>query len=102
MNKLLEFLQEDNGGFSATRLAFLVWSVGVRVVWIIESLTSQVLARIATILDILMTGKVIQEFGEKPDVFDSGNPPVASTPTPGTHPQCVRLQIPPNDSATSS
>jgi len=34
------FLQEDNGNFSATRLAFLLWIIG--------------------------TGKVVQKFGEKP------------------------------------
>ena len=80
MNKLSEFLQEDNGGFSATRLAFLLWAVGVLVVWIIESLSSKSLERIdptvTTILGILMTGKVVQKFGEKP--CDSG--PEASTP----------------------
>jgi hypothetical protein len=70
MNRLSEFLQEDNGGFSATRLAFLLWVVGVLVVWIIDSISSKTLERIdpsvTAILGILMTGKVVQKFGEKP------------------------------------
>jgi hypothetical protein len=69
MNKLLEFLQEDNGGFSATRLGFLLWVVGVLIVWMITSLKSMTLAPIdssvATVIGILMTGKVVQKFGEK-------------------------------------
>jgi hypothetical protein len=71
MNRILEFLQENNGGFSATRLALLLWVVGVLVVWIIDSLKSGTLApidsSIATVIGILMTGKVVQKFGEKDD-----------------------------------
>ena len=80
MNRLLEFVQEDNGGFSSTRLAFLVWAFAVLVVWIVASVTSQpmALARIdpsvTTILGILMTGKVVQKFGEKPDTTAPGTP----------------------------
>jgi hypothetical protein len=70
MNRLPEFLQEDDGGFSATRLAFLLWVGGVLIVWIIDSLSSKTLERIdptvTTIIGILMTGKVVQKFGEKP------------------------------------
>jgi hypothetical protein len=73
MNRILEFFQEDNGGLSATRLAFLYWALGVLIVWIVESLASKpmVIAKIdsnvTTILGILMTGKVVQKFGEKPE-----------------------------------
>jgi len=69
-DRLLEFVEEDNGGLSATRLAFLLWTIGVFIVWIIDSLrqgTLQVVTGdIATIIGILMTGKVVQKFGEKP------------------------------------
>ncbi len=90
MNKLLEFLQEDNGGFSSTRLAFLLWVFGVLVVWIIASVTSQpmTLARIdpsvTTVLGILMTGKVVQKFGEKPESPPGGGsaPGAAAPPVP--------------------
>lgn len=68
--KVLEFLQEDNGGFSASRLAFLLWALGVLVVWIANSLHGHTLQEIpetvVTIIGVLMTGKVAQKFGEKP------------------------------------
>lgn len=68
--KILEFLQEDSGDFSASRLAFLLWIVGVLVVWLITSVKSGSLNEIpdsvATVMGILMTGKVVQKFGEKP------------------------------------
>jgi hypothetical protein len=89
MNRLLEFVQEENGGFSSTRLAFLIWALGVLAVWIIASVTAQPIAltridpSVTTVLGILMTGKVVQKFGEKPD--NSAAPPPA--PTPGTPPR---------------
>ncbi len=68
--KILEFLQEDSGGFSASRLAFLIWIAGVLVVWLITSIKSSSLQEIpdsiSTVIGILMTGKVVQKFGEKP------------------------------------
>ena len=68
--KILEFLQEDNGNFSSSRLAFLLWVVGVLLVWAIASIKSGSLLDIpesvATVIGILMTGKVVQKFGEKP------------------------------------
>jgi hypothetical protein len=83
MNKFLEFFQEDNGGFSATRLAFLLWAAGVLIVWFAASLGEQPMRlapidpSVITLLGILMTGKVVQKFGEKP-----GGPPEA-TPASG-------------------
>ncbi len=79
---LLEFFQEDNGGLSATRLAFLLWVAGVLTVWIISSLTNGKLqpidSSVTTILGILMAGKVVQKFGEKPtqpsSPVNAGNP----------------------------
>ena len=76
--KLDEFVQEDNGGFSATRLALLLWAGGVFVVWAYESLRKgDILALngdVATILGILMSGKVVQKFGEKPAADDPAKP----------------------------
>lgn len=70
--KIHEFLQEDNGGFSSSRLAFLLWALGVLIVWIVISVKSAGLQEIpdsvAMVLGILMTGKVAQKFGEKPRV----------------------------------
>jgi hypothetical protein len=70
--KLYEFLQEDNGNFSSTRLAFLLWTIGVLIVWSITSLHSTtglaVLPEsIVIIIGLLMTGKVVQKFEEKPN-----------------------------------
>lgn len=68
--KIEEFLQEENGGFSSTRLAFLLWAVGVLIIWIINSAKSGILqpidGSVITIMGILMGGKVVQKFGEKP------------------------------------
>jgi len=33
MNKLAEFFQDNEGGLSATRLAFLLWTIGVLAAW---------------------------------------------------------------------
>lgn len=67
--KIMEFLQEDNGSFSATRLAFLLWLIGVLATWIFISIKNSSLTTIPdsviTLIGILMTGKVVQKFGEK-------------------------------------
>lgn len=69
--KLSSFLEDNSGGFSATRLAFLLWALGVLAVWIYSSIKNNSLQAIdgsvTTILGILMTGKVVQRFGENSD-----------------------------------
>jgi hypothetical protein len=69
--KPISFLQDNSGGLSATRLAFLLWAVGVLIVWIYSSIQQDKLAEIdrtvVTVLGILMTGKTVQRFGEKSD-----------------------------------
>lgn len=76
--KLLEFLQEDNGGFSASRLAFLLWICGALIAWLVTSITSYSLQEIpdsvVMIIGILMTGKVTQKFGEEPPKKNSEKP----------------------------
>jgi hypothetical protein len=66
----LQFLQEDNGSFSSSRLAFLLWAIGTLLVWVVVSYklnSLQVIPEsVITIIGILMTGKVVQKFGEKP------------------------------------
>ena len=65
----LQFLQDGQGVFSSTRLAFLLWAIGVLAVWMIESLHAGNLAHIdesvIIVLSALMTNKVIQKFAEK-------------------------------------
>jgi len=67
--RALEFLQGGHKGFSATRLAFLLWAVGVLVVWMADSISQGQLApidySIVTMIGILMGGKTLQRFGEK-------------------------------------
>jgi hypothetical protein len=71
--KALEFLQEDNGGFSATRLGFLLWVVGTMITWSVCSIKTGTLlelpSSIEVILGILMSGKVVQKFAEKPGIM---------------------------------
>ena len=69
LSRLAEFLEAPDGSFSATRLAFLAWALGVLVVWISVSFARNSLQPInpsvTYVLGILMTGKVIQRFREK-------------------------------------
>jgi hypothetical protein len=75
--KFSSFFEDNSGGFSATRLAFLLWAVGVLAVWIYSSIQQGKLAEIdktvVTVLGILMTGKAAQRFGEKPDSSDDNS-----------------------------
>lgn len=68
MPKITQFLQEGDGQFSATRLGFLLWVIGVLIVWVIDSLISKTLQpipeQVQVLIGILMTGKVVQRFGE--------------------------------------
>jgi hypothetical protein len=68
MSKFLEFFQDGDGLLSATRLSFLLWVIGLLVVWVIESISNKTLQAIpesvAAIIGVLMTGKVVQSFSE--------------------------------------
>jgi len=63
------FVKEETGKFSATRLAFVAWSLIVLVMWAIVSYQQGELAEInnsiVSILGVFMSGKVVQRFGEK-------------------------------------
>ena len=66
--KLGEFFQDGNGTLSATRLGFLLWVIGVLVIWIVDSLNSTPMAlqkidqSVLTLIGILMGGKAVQSF----------------------------------------
>ena len=66
---LKQFVKEDNGKFSATRLSFVAWSLVILVMWAFVSFQRQELVvidnSIVSILGVLMSGKVVQRFGEK-------------------------------------
>ena len=69
--KILEFLQEDSGALSSTRLLFLIWGIGGFVLWVLVSLrlTPPGFAPLSWeyIGVVLSLGgvKVVQKFGEK-------------------------------------
>src|SRR3954466_4456399 len=79
MAGLSEFVQETDGSFSATRLGFLAWVLGVLVAWIATSADHRALQPIpesvAAVLGVLMTGKMVQRFGEN-------QPPPPAPPAP--------------------
>ena len=82
MSKLAQFFQEDNGTFSATRLAFLTWVFGALIMWGVSSFQSpdrkmqEVPQSVQVLIGILMTGKVVQKFREEePEAAASKNAP---------------------------
>ncbi|HEX5394139.1 MAG TPA: hypothetical protein VFW68_12700 [Rhodocyclaceae bacterium] len=86
MNRSIEFLQDGDGRLSATRLGFLLWTIGLLVVWIISSVTNNTLQPIpesvAAIVGVLMTGKVVQSFGENSTCSSAPHEPQPPTPAP--------------------
>lgn len=66
---MLDFFRDESGKFSSTRLAFLVWALGAFIIWAIVSMKNWSLAglpiELLAVFGMLMTGKVIQVFGEK-------------------------------------
>ncbi len=68
-SKPLGFLQDSTGNFSSTRLAFLVWAIGVLACWayvVVKSLAlPPIPTEVVTVLGILMTGKVVQKYTEQ-------------------------------------
>ncbi|WP_237152403.1 hypothetical protein [Oryzibacter oryziterrae] len=78
--RFLEFFKDNDGTYSAMRLALLLWVAGVLLAWIYMSIQSKVLCdipqNVMTIIGMLTTGKVVQKFGEtKLPVGDVPQPP---------------------------
>lgn len=72
LTKFSEFFQDPNGSLSSTRLAFLLWSIGVLAAWLYVSIKVAALQpldeSIIMIMGVFMTGKVAQRFTEsKPE-----------------------------------
>jgi hypothetical protein len=65
-----EFLSEANGKFSATRLIMVFWALGTLALWGYVSFKATKLSDIpdsvVNVLGIVLAGKVVQKFGEKP------------------------------------
>lgn len=72
MNNPLEVLHDADGSLSSTRLAFLLWALGPLVVWAWVCIRSGAVVPIdgsvITIIGVMMSGKVVQKFSEKPAV----------------------------------
>jgi hypothetical protein len=66
--KFLQFLEDTSGGFSAMRLAMLAWIAGLLVIWCFisykEAKLQPIPESLTTIIGILVSGKVVQRFGE--------------------------------------
>jgi hypothetical protein len=66
--KLSEFLQQQDGAFSATRLAFLIWTMGALIVWgaaCFAGKPNPIDGNTITLIGILATAKVAQKPFEK-------------------------------------
>lgn len=94
------FLQDDNGNLSSMRLAFLLWVVGVLVIWGVASLKAGELKMIpdsvTTIVGVLMGGKVMQKFGEQssPKLADHAQPLIVKAPPAGHNPNVDPIVVP--------
>jgi hypothetical protein len=67
---LRQFLEDKKTAqFSATRLAFLLWVIGVFAIWAYASVRAVELQPIpesvVTVLGLLAGGKVVQRYGER-------------------------------------
>jgi hypothetical protein len=79
-----EFLQEDNGKRSVTRLVLLLWAIGMLAVWVVGSFHHiyfglgegllELPASTITLLGLLIAGKVVQKHEEQPAVTVSDTP----------------------------
>ena len=67
---LSQFFKEDNGNLSATRLTMILWAFGIFAIWAYVSChkkeISEIPASVITIMGIMVSGKAVQKFGEKP------------------------------------
>jgi hypothetical protein len=100
MNKTTGFLQDDNGNLSSMRLAFLLWVVGVLLIWGIASLKAGELKiipdSVTTIVGVLMGGKVMQKFGEQSSSksADAAQTLMVQAPPAGHNPNIDPIVIP--------
>jgi len=68
VDALGQFFQDSDGKLSATRLVMILWVIGTFLIWSYISIKSVALVQLPSsvvdILGILLTGKVVQKFGE--------------------------------------
>ncbi len=70
MNRLTEFLQNDTGRFSAMRLVFLLWSVGILGMWgycnVQDKKMIEIPSTVVTAFATIAGWKTVQAWTEKP------------------------------------
>ncbi len=68
-HSLLEFLKEDNGNYSSTRLLFLAWGFTILFSWVFLSIYTLKLqpidVSVAGVFASLGATKIVQKFGEE-------------------------------------
>jgi len=68
MKDLLDFFKDDTGMFSAMRLVFILWSIGVLSSWITLSIIKRQLLDIPVgviyVMGLCVTGKVAQSVSD--------------------------------------
>lgn len=81
MKRLLEFLEEPQGGLSSCRLTLMLWTLGVLTCWVVVSIQKQALQpldeSVTTLTGILISGKVVQRFAER-----APSPSIQQIPNP--------------------
>jgi hypothetical protein len=69
MKTISNFLSDNSGGMSSMRLIMAVWFLGALVLWMLVSFQKAEIQpmpeSIITLLGIVLSGKVVQRFGEK-------------------------------------
>lgn len=78
MNIFTSIFEDNSGGLSSIRIAFLLWVLGVLLIWGFCSIDKKALQPIdnsvVTILGILGASKVAQRYGEKAEITPSVTP----------------------------
>lgn len=78
MNTSNQFLKNGNNEYSATRLAFLLWSLGVLIAWFIKSMTNlsvdlaSIDPSVTYTLALFVSGKVFQSFSPNEKAIEKG------------------------------
>ena len=90
MNKsFLQFFKDGTDSFSATRLGFFAWVLGVLGVWIVRSIDDKGMPEIdnsiLTMIGILMTGKAVQSFSENEAPHKQQAPAAEVAPSAGAN-----------------
>lgn len=79
-SKLSSFLEDNSGELASTRLTLLLWSVGILVIWVYRAFHDSTLVidnSVVTLFGIIVGGKAVQRFGEKPEATTQNTAPIS-------------------------